>query len=151
MINNAMSSVGMLKASLHPNESYKLSNISNLGLETEKQRLNLLVGLIQKRKKIRDEVVGKLDGLIMYCDNRILDIGDEHVIKGDLFRQQAAALWQKKIVELEEQKISEQKELFKDTLFLRNEWVKSLLTFSEQQSLDNMLKTMVPSNEKDKE
>lgn len=125
---------------------YAPTGISNLSTDTEKKRLELIVQLISKRKRIRDITIGRLEELIVYCDNRILDIGDKYKIRGDPDAQRAAALWQKSIVDLERDKIFEQKELFRDTLFLRNEWVKSLLAYTEEKKIDELVESIERTN-----
>jgi hypothetical protein len=125
--------------SLYPSIEYQPSIISQIGSDIEKQRLELLSTLIRKRKSIRDAVVQKLEDLILYCDNRIMDIGDDVKLRADPDAQRAASLWQKTILDLERDKIFEQKELFKDSLFLRNEWIKSLLTYNEEKKVDELI------------
>jgi hypothetical protein len=120
------------------------TDIQNIGSRIEKQRLELIIDLINKRKVVRDEVIHKLDDLIMYCDNKILEIGDEYVVSTDEKLKGMAARWQQKIIELENQKINENKELFRDVLFLRNEWIKSLLNYNEEKMLDSLLDEIRP-------
>jgi hypothetical protein len=125
--------------SLYPSISYEPSLISRIGSDIERQKLNLISALINKRKKIRDVTVDKIEDLIIYCDNRILNIGDEFKLKSDPDAQRAASLWQKTILDLEKEKISEEKELFRDSLFLRNEWIKSMLTYCEEKQLSQII------------
>lgn len=132
--------------SLYPSINYEPSLITKIGSDIERQKLNLISALISKRKKIRDVTVDKIEDLIIYCDNKIHDIGDEFKLRGDPDAQRAASLWQKTILDLEKEKISEQKELFRDTLFLRNEWIKSLLIYTEEKNLDEILKDVEKSS-----
>jgi len=131
---------------LFPAISYEPSLLTSIGSDIERQRLNLITALIQKRKKISEVTVDKIESLILYCDNKILDIGDKYKLKSDPDAQRAASLWQKAIIDLEKEKISEEKDLFRDSLFLRNEWIKSLLTYNEEKSLDALLKDIERTN-----
>jgi len=124
---------------MYPSIDYQIDQIANLGSDIERQRLGIISGLIKKRKKIRDDVLEKIEDIILYCDNKILDIGDEDEIKGDLELQRLASSWQQRIIELEMAKIGEQKEMFKDCLFLRNEWVKSVLKYYELNRMNTFL------------
>lgn len=121
--------------------------ISNIGVEIEKQRLELIIGLIQKRKGIRDTVIEKLESMILYCDNRILDLGSDYDIARDSELKKQADKWRQTILELEKMKLGENKELFKDTLMLRNEWIKSLLSYTEEKRLDSLLGQILPKDE----
>ena len=144
LIDREMSPTNTAKNVLYPSMHQMPFDIAGLGIKAEKERLELIAGLIRKRKAIRDITITKLDDLIVYCDRKILDIGDEEKIKGDLARQQMASPWQKSIMELEKQIIIEDKEHFRDTLFLQNEWIKSMLTYREEKRLDDLMKNMIP-------
>lgn len=123
----------------NPQMYYTPDVISSIGCEIEKLRLDLIVGLIRKRKTIRDVTIHKIDDLIRYCDDKIHEIGNEASIKADKTANSPAHMWQKKIIDLEILKIGEHKELFRDCLFLRNEWIKSLMNYVEEKKLDEML------------
>jgi hypothetical protein len=114
--------------------------ITGIGLESERQRIDLLTAMIRKRKHISEITVKKLDDLILYCDNKVLCIGDEIKLKSDPDAQRSASVWQKTIVDLEKEKVLEQKDLFRDTLFLRNEWIKSVLNYREEKRLIEIIK-----------
>jgi hypothetical protein len=118
-------------------------DVIGLGRKAEAERLVLITGLINKRKDVRDLAISKLDDLILYCDRKILDIGDEDIIRADFTRQQMAAPWQKSIMEFEKQIVVEQKEHFRDTLFLQNEWIKSLQNYQEEKRLDDLMKKII--------
>lgn len=119
------------------------SLIQNIGSGIEEKRLELIVDLIQKRKKVRDIAIQRLDELIIYCDNKILELGGRYIVQTDMNLKGMAARWQQTILELEKSKIGENKELFRDTLFLRNEWIKSLLDYTEEKKLDEMINKMI--------
>ncbi len=114
-------------------------SVQNLGSEIEKKRLEMIVDLVEKRKKIRDISVNRIDDLIVYCDNKILALGTYYAIQIDTNLKKMADKWRQVIVDLEKMKIGENKELFKDTLFLRNEWIKSLLNYTEEKKLDEIM------------
>jgi hypothetical protein len=110
----------------------------------ERMHLGLLQKLVEQRKEIRNLMVRRLDDLIVYCDNQILAIGDGVSLKADTqFEGKSPAnLWRKSIVDLEKQKAIEEKDFFRDTLFLRSEWMKVKLDYEEQKDLEEMLKGM---------
>lgn len=135
-------------SNLHYNKTHCLLNnnddsIQNLGSEIEKKRLEMIVDLVEKRKKIRDISVNRIDDLIIYCDNKILALGDYFVIQTDMNLKGMADKWRQAIIDLEKMKIGENKELFRDTLFLRNEWIKSLLNYTEEKKLDEILMNII--------
>lgn len=115
------------------------TNVQNFGSHIEAKRLQLILDLVGKRKAIRDTTIQRIDDLIVYCDNKILSLGNEYQIRADQELRKFAQKWQQMILDLEKQKISENKELFRDTLFLRNEWIKSLLSYTEEKQLDKLL------------
>lgn len=131
-----MTSPGSPANTIYPSLDYQ---ITGLGLESEHQRIELLTAMIRKRKHISEITVKKLDDLILYCDNKVLSIGDEIKLKSDPDAQKNASVWQKTIVDLEKEKVLEQKDLFRDTLFLRNEWIKSVLNYQEEKRLFGMI------------
>ena len=81
--------------------------------------------------------------LILYCDNKILELGDKYTVQADMNLRGMAARWQQIILELEKLKIGENKEMFRDTLFLRNEWIKSLLDYEEEKKLDEIMDSLL--------
>ena len=143
LIDRDMSPVNAAKNTLYPSMHCKPFDVAGLGIKAESERLELIAGLIKRRKTICDITIDKLEDLIIYCDNKIIAIGDEDIIRGDLARQQMASPWQKTIMELEKQKIIEHKEHFRDTLFLQNEQIKSMLTYREEKRLDDLMINMV--------
>jgi hypothetical protein len=115
------------------------NEIANLGTKIDQLHLDIIKSVVEKRKHLRDLSIKKLEEMIVYCDNKILDIGPREAILSDQGALKMAAGWQQKIIDLELAKIGEQKELFRDTLFLRNEWVKAILSYTEQKSLENTI------------
>ena len=130
----------LINAGIEYNTRDSNEDIKNFGSRIEKQRLELIVGIINKRKKIRDVVINRLDELIVYCDNKIMEVENVYVYtKRENDQQLHVERWQQKILELENQKINEHKEMFKDILFLRNEWIKSILNYTEEKMIDSLL------------
>src|SRR3989344_4900078 len=104
------------------------------GAKREHLHLGLLRDLVDQRTYIRDQMLRRLDALIVYCDNQILAVGDGVALKADTqFESKSTArFWRASIVDLEKQKAIEEKDFFRDTLFLRNEWMKVKLDYEEQ-------------------
>lgn len=123
--------------SLYPSINYDPSIISHIGSDIEKQKMQLLTVLLTKRKKIRDETLKKLDDLLVYCDNRLLDIGE--IFKGDPEKIKMASLWQKEKVAINREIAEQDCSLFKDSLFLQNEFLKSVLTFNEEKKIEDLI------------
>jgi hypothetical protein len=123
--------------SLHPPINYDPSIISHIGSSIERQKMNLLTALLSKRKVIRDETVKKLDDLLVYCDNRLLDIGE--IFKGDPEKIKMASLWQKEKVAINREIALQDCSQFKDSLFLQNEFLKSVLTFNEEKKIEDLI------------
>ena len=121
-----------------------VGGVDGFDAKRERMHLTLLRELVDKRKYIRDQMQRRLDELIVYCDNQILAVGDGVALKADtqFEGKSPARFWRASIVDLEKQKAIEEKDFFRDTLFLKNEWVKVTLDFEEQKGLEEMLRKM---------
>ena len=120
--------------------NYEPCVISHIGSDIQLQQINLLSTLLRKRKTIRDETVRKLEDLLMYCDNRLLDIGED--FRGDPEKIKLASIWQKEKISINRDIVAQESELFKDTLFLQNEFIKSILTYNEEKKIDELIESI---------
>lgn len=116
--------------------------MTGLGSNVERKRLELLNKLIDKRREIRDRTLWSLEELIVFCDCRLLEMGGPDLIARDTELQKMASLWQKSILDIEKQKVLEDKEMFRDTLFLKSEMIKSTLSYFEEKQLDILIRSI---------
>jgi hypothetical protein len=141
LIDKNLNPESTIRNNLYPAMSYQINSVADFGMDLEKKRLELIEVLVLRRKKIRDYTINRLDDLILDCRNQILNIAeDDRMLKNDPERQKLSALWFKTILDLEQQKLSEHKEQFRDSLFLRNEWIKSLLLYTEEKKLSDIIR-----------
>lgn len=122
------------------NNDYSISisvDFSNycLGVESEKQKMNIISAMIRKRKKITQDINKKLDESILYCCNMIHAIGDKYIISASQELKEKAGQWRKKMMDFELQKVIEKKDQFRDTLFLRNELMKTWINYFEMKNI----------------
>lgn len=103
------------------------------------ERLRLFSDLIEKRKLLTEINLNRIEELIVYCNNKVIQLGDKHTIALDPNRRQQAMTWQLQIMDFERAKMNEKKELFRDISFLQNEWVKTASELKERSSLDELL------------
>lgn len=106
----------------------------------ETERLNLFSELISKRKLLTDMNLKRIEELIVYCDNKVMQIGNKTSFAIDPQKRQQAMTWQLQIMDLERSKMHEKKELFRDISFLQNEWIKTASELKERSSLDDFIK-----------
>lgn len=106
----------------------------------ETERLKLFSDLIQKRKTLTHMNLERIEELIVYCDNKVMQIGDHYSFKIDPQKRQQALTWQLQIMDFERAKLQEKKELFRDISFLQNEWIKTAAELKEKRSLDELLR-----------
>jgi len=130
---------------IQPDKHYPLitsnSDIStNFSTRVETKKLQLLNELIDKRKIIRNSVIGRLEQLISFCKNNILEsnINDLPLYPDDI-RIQTIMKWKMMYMELVQKILLEYKNHFTDTLFLRNESLKSMVSVSEAKILEQEL------------
>ena len=128
-------------SALYPTMSYTPEPIQNIGRMVEEKRLILINKLIEQRKIVRDHVLKKLDDLSLVCDNHITQLTYGAVLYNNNSFHTIVADWKQKRIDLELAKINEQKELFRDTLFLRNEWIKGKLALIEESTLEKMIQS----------
>lgn len=112
--------------------------LSPIGI-AETERLRLFSDLIEKRRLLTKMNLYKIEELIVYCDNKVNELGDKYTLRIDPQKRQQAMSWQLQIMDLERSKMSEKKELFRDISFLQNEWIKTASELKERSSLEKIL------------
>lgn len=106
----------------------------------ETEKLRLFSDLISKRKLLTEMNLNRIDELIVYCDNKVYQLGNPQTFAVDPQKRQQAMTWQLQIMDLERSKMHEKKELFRDISFLQNEWIKTASEVKERSSLEDLLK-----------